>query len=422
MRKLERGGAKNERTYRPTLPPIVMMMPVDLMSSPSRESDTDLSDSCGTEYTTKTKPCSGVLKCPTFTKDNVTLANADCLYVLKHMQDKTAALVVIDPPYGGHTHNQQGWDVAWSDEERKDILRETYRVLIPGGHVVVFSSGKSTLDINMAYIGAHKQLFGKKPSYYPMVWVHNSRDSSRAHGHVLRSQFESMHVYYREGEGKLMEKAGTFAKSYAFDEHVGRHNVFHIDKDDCHKKPYPIVQRYFADKRSEGKCCSTFDYTPEALMRALIRDYTKPEHTVVDLCMRHGITAVAAELERRSCIGIEIEKQSYSLTVRRFKDQFGDVKSPVLAALLTPTVATAPEPESAPKTAPKPESAPESAPKPAPKPAEDEDEDDVVLIDDKPAPKKRKRSCGTPGCLFADGHIGLCSCAALTPKRSRVAA
>ena len=41
-----------------------------------------------------------------------------------------------------------------------------------------------------------------------------------------------------------MEKAGTFAKSYAFDEHVGRHNVFHIDKDDCHKKPFRTVQEY----------------------------------------------------------------------------------------------------------------------------------------------------------------------------------
>ena len=394
-----------------------MMMPVDLMSSPSRESEPDLSDSCDTEFTTKTKTHTVDLKCPTFTKDNVTLANADCLYVLKRMQDKTAALVVIDPPYGGHTHNQQGWDIAWSDEEWKDILRETYRVLMPAGHVVVFSSGKSTLDINMAYIGAYKQLFGKKPSYYPMAWVHNSRDSSRAHGHVPRSQFESMHLYYREGEGKLMEKAGTFAKSYAFDEHVGRHNVFHIDKDDCHKKPYPTVQRYFADKRSEGKCCSTFDYKPEALMRALIRDYTKPEHTVVDLCMRHGITAVAAELERRSCIGIEIEKQSYSLAVRRFKDQFGDIKSPVLASLFTP-VATAPEPKSAPKPAPEPETAPKPAPKAAPGP---EEEEGVVLVDE-PAPKKRKRSCGTPGCSFAPGHIGLCSCAVLTAKRSRVAA
>jgi hypothetical protein len=308
-----------------------MMMP-SLMTSPSCESEPNLSDSCDTEFTTKTKTHGVVLKCPTFIKDNVTLANADCLYVFTNMQDKTAALVVIDPPYGGHTHNQQGWDIAWSDEEWKDILRETYRVLMPAGHVVVFSSGKSTLDINMAYIGAYKQLFGKKPSYYPMAWVHNSRDSSRAHGHVPRSQFESMHVYYREGEGKLMDKAGTFTKSYAFDEHVGRHNVFHIDKDDCHKKPYPTVQRYFSDKRSEGKNCSTFDYKPEALMRALIRDYTKPNHTVVDLCMRHGITAVAAQLERRSCIGIEIEKQSYALAVGRFTDQFGVTTTPVRAS------------------------------------------------------------------------------------------
>ena len=377
------------------------------MSSPSRDSDTYLSDSCDTEIKTH----SVILKCPSFTKDNVTLANADCLYVLKNMQDKTAALVVIDPPYGGHTHNQQGWDIAWSDEEWKDILRETYRVLMPAGHVVVFSSGKSTLDINMAYIGAYKQLFGKKPSYYPMAWVHNSRDSSRAHGHVPRSQFESMHVYYREGEGKLMEKVGTFAKSYAFDEHVGRHNVFHIDKDDCHKKPYPTVQRYFADKRSEGKCCSTFDYKPETLMRALIRDYTKPEHTVVDLCMRHGITAVAAQLERRSCIGIEIEKQSYALAVGRFKDQFG-VTTPIRAS---PVVASPVPPATLHLDSPPHDVAPlPNAETAAP-----------LLV----APivsrikflKKHVRQCGTPGCTLPDNHIGLCSCATVGKKRTRSA-
>ena len=42
----------------------------------------------------------------------------------------------------------------------------------------------------MAYIGAYKQLFGKKPSYYPMVWVHNSQDSGRVHQHVLTQQTE----------------------------------------------------------------------------------------------------------------------------------------------------------------------------------------------------------------------------------------
>ena len=99
-----------------------------------------------------------------------------------------------------------------------------------------------------------------------------------------------------------MADVGTFAKSYAFDEHVNRHNVFHIDKDDCQKKPFASIQDYFSKKRAEGKNLSTFDYKPEPLMRALIRDYTKKDHLVVDLCMRHGITAVAAKLECRRCI------------------------------------------------------------------------------------------------------------------------
>ena len=156
-----------------------------------------------------------VLDCQQYSRKDITFVNADCLTALKALPDKSVALVVADPPYGGHTHNQQTWDVAWSDEEWIAIIREVYRVLIVGGHMIVFSSGKSTLDINYSIVDGYKTLFKKKPSYYPMVWVHNSLDSGRVHSHTPRSQFESMHVYYREGEGRDMEKAGTFSKSYA---------------------------------------------------------------------------------------------------------------------------------------------------------------------------------------------------------------
>ena len=264
------------------------------------------------------------LPLPLYADEDTTLLKADCKRVLKKMEDKSVALIIVDPPYGGHTHNQQSWDVVWSDEEWTEIIREAYRVLIPGGHMIVFSSGKSTLDINMSIINAYRTLFSKKPSYYPMVWVHNSQDSGRVHQHIPRSQFESMHVYYREGEGKLMDKAGTFAKSYAFDQHVGRHNVFHFDKDDCHKKPFPTVQNFFDEHKTQGKHLSTFDYKPEALLRALIRDYSKPGHMVMDLCMRHGLTAVACKIERRQCVGVEIDGSAYELAVSRYINQFGE--------------------------------------------------------------------------------------------------
>ena len=206
---------------------------------------------------------------PQFTHSNITLMNADCKAALKAMPDKTVSLVVIDPPYGGQTHNQQSWDRAWSNEEWIEIIREVYRVLVCAGHMIVFSSGKSTLEINSSIVSAYNTLFKRKPSYYPMVWVHNAQDSGRAHSFSPRSQFESMHVYYREGEGKLMKKAGTFAKSYAFDQHVARHNVFHFDKDDCHKKPFRTVQDFFKRNKAKSKNLSTFDYKPESLMRAL---------------------------------------------------------------------------------------------------------------------------------------------------------
>lgn len=384
--------------------------------------------------------------------DSIKLRNADCKEVLKLTKDRSVALIIVDPPYGGHTHNQNDWDVAWSDEEWIEIVREVYRVLVPGGHMIVFSSGKSTLDINMSIVAGYKTLFKKKPSYYPMVWVHHSQDSGRVHQHLPRSQFESMHVYYREGEGKLMEKAGTFAKSYAFDQHVGRHNVFHIDKDDCHKKPYPTVQNFFAENKAASKNMSTFDYKPEALIRALIRDYSKPGHLVMDLCMRHGMTAVACKIEMRRCVGIEIDKKAYQLAVSRFNDQFGTVQQSFPLDSDSETASTVDDFETPVRYC-------ATAVEVADKPVSDKPVDELAV--DKSAsasmhysrPRGRPPSncewsfetgewksvsackesntsarskdsssrikrCGTPGCLLEDNHLGLCSCS-IVGKRKR---
>lgn len=319
----------------------------------------------------------------TIADDDIVFVNADCQRVLAKMKDTSVTLIIIDPPYGGHTHNQQTWDVAWSDDEWVDIIREVYRILVPGGHMIVFSSGKSTLDINMSIIDGYKMLFKKKPSYYPMIWVHHSQDSGRVHQHLPRSQFENMHVYYREGEGKIMDKVSTFTKSYAFDQHVGRHNVFYFDKDDCRKKPFATIQDYFQKNDAINKHLCTFDYKPEPLLRALIRDYSKPGDLVMDLCMRHGQTAVACKLEKRQCVGIEIDKCAYDLATGRFKDQFGTKN---------PSSDTA---------------------------SVNSDDTFCTVIDTPKKTPKKKRMCGGPGCNLEDNHLGLCSPMTISCKRAR---
>ena len=79
-------------------------------------------------------------------------------------------------------------------------------------------------------------------------------------------------------------------------------------------------------------------------MRALIRDFTSPGHTVVDFCMRHGMTAVAAKLESRKFIVVELEKDAYKRAVSRYSELFSvpvptramAVASPVSSPIATP--------------------------------------------------------------------------------------
>ena len=268
------------------------------------------------------------------------MINAHCLDVLKKMKDKSVSAIIIDPPYGAQTHNQNVWDIAWSSELWQEIVKECFRVLVKGGHMVVFASGKTIFDIHMNIASGYQTTFKESPSFYRMIWKHNSLDSGRVHSHTPRSQFEDLIVYFRTGEGQNMFDQGTLKKTYGLDQHVGRANVLEFYKDDCRNKPQPTVKKFFKDNLNKW----TFDYKPEGLMRALIRDFTSPGHTVVDFCMRHGMTAVAAKLESRKFIVVELEKDAYKRAVSRYSELFSvpvptravAVASPVSSPIATP--------------------------------------------------------------------------------------
>jgi hypothetical protein len=56
---------------------------------------------------------------------------------------------------------------------------------------------------------------------------------------------------------------------------------------------------------------------PLALMRAIIRDYTRPGDLVVDPCAGGGTTLLAAHLEGRRAIGAEIDPATYEIAKQR---------------------------------------------------------------------------------------------------------
>lgn len=265
--------------------------------------------------------------------DNGAIVNADGVEVLQLLPSQSVDLCIIDPPYGNQTHGQNNWDVAWRLPVWVSVVDEVFRVLTAGGHFVVFANGSTQMAIVNSIFEAHANLAktGRLPSdtklgYYPMVWVHHSQDSGRCHSHTPRSQFEFVLVFYRKGEGKMMISKGMLGGPYQphVYQHVGRTNVLDFYKDDDLSKPYPTVRDFF---RTSNQSTVTFDYKPEGLMRALISDFSRVGGMVVDMCARHCITAVAAELQCRKFVCVEICPVAYGRAVSRFREQFSHLSS-----------------------------------------------------------------------------------------------
>ena len=56
---------------------------------------------------------------------------------------------------------------------------------------------------------------------------------------------------------------------------------------------------------------------PLGLMRAIVRDYTRPGHLVCDPCAGGGTTLIAAAIEGRHAIGAEMDPETYEKAQRR---------------------------------------------------------------------------------------------------------
>eukprot|EP00966_Prymnesium_polylepis_P034098 792856-Prymnesium_polylepis.2 len=216
--------------------------------------------------------------CPIAADGECVLANADCKQVLPRVESSSANVIIIDPPYGNQTHcnSTKRWDFKWNSREWHTIVKESFRILKPGGHPIVFSGGNTIFDMHSEIVGAYKAAYTTDPSFTHMIWNHDSGDSLTTHSHLPRSQFENVMVYWRTGEAKVMVQNGCLTVTERFFHHTGRSNVLHVYKDDCRSKPEKTVQEYFrAMDRLTGGTVVTFDMKPRQLMDFLVRDYCK---------------------------------------------------------------------------------------------------------------------------------------------------
>lgn len=78
---------------------------------------------------------------------------------------------------------------------------------------------------------------------------------------------------------------------------------------------YPTSVITFATDKQRGAYHPT--QKPVALEEWLIKTYTHPGETVLDVCMGSGTTGVACRNTGRRFIGIEIDPEYYAIAVSR---------------------------------------------------------------------------------------------------------
>lgn len=224
------------------------------------------------------------------------IIEGDCLEEMSKIPDKSINMILCDLPYGT---TQNEWDSVialdrlWSHYER--ILKEN-------GVIVLTSQGLFTNKL----ISSNEKMFK-----YRMVWIKSKATNFlNANRQPLRKH-EDICVFYRKQPvyNPQMTIGEAYDKGFRKDQHTGSYGSFNT----CHVKSngerYPCDIVYFKTAESEGQIYHPTQ-KPVSLGRYLIRTYTNPGDIILDNACGSGSFLVAAILEGRHFIGIELNQEN----------------------------------------------------------------------------------------------------------------
>lgn len=222
------------------------------------------------------------------------LMENDCLDAMNAIPDGTINLILCDLPYGT-TQN------AWDSVIPLDQLWGHYRrILAPKGVVALMSQGSFTARV----ILSQESLFK-----YKITWVKSKPTNFlNAKRQPLRKH-EDVCIFYAQQPdySPQMSRGDPYDKGVRKDQLTGSYGNFrpaHIKSDGSR---YPTDVVYFKTAEAEGRVWHSTQ-KPVELGRYLIRTYTSPEGVVLDNCFGSASFLVAAALEERNAIGIELNK------------------------------------------------------------------------------------------------------------------
>lgn len=225
----------------------------------------------------------------------------DTIEVMKNIESKSIDMILCDLPYG---HTQNNWDSIIPLDE---LWNEYNRIIKDNGTIVLTSSGMFTAQLMMS---------NPKMFKYRMIWEKSKATNFlNAKKQPLR-KFEDICVFYKKQPtyNPQMSAGSSYNKGTRKNQLTGSYGLFSPSEVKSEGNRYPNDIVYFKTAESEGKVYHPTQ-KPVSLGRYLIKTYTNPGDVVLDNTCGSGSFLVAAVLEGRNIIGIELDQDS-----NRFKN------------------------------------------------------------------------------------------------------
>ncbi|WDS61229.1 DNA adenine methylase [Synechococcus phage S-BM3] len=245
----------------------------------------------------------------------MTLSNQDCLEYIKSIPDNSVDLVLTDPPYFIGFDGGKGWDSQWGSEIEylewcDKWTEECVRVLKPERMLVVFGTLKTETFL-----------------------LYKLRISDR--NSVLTPQNEIVWSYNWGGRGK-----NNFARKheYAWCWSKGKQFLFNADDVRVERKVSKNLRTGKAYEKGTIPTCvweknnhtTSKEYVnwhptqkPLMILERIIKAYTNPGDTVLDIFSGSGSTMIASAQSDRNFLGCELDKSYYDKSLERYRDLVG---------------------------------------------------------------------------------------------------
>jgi site-specific DNA-methyltransferase (adenine-specific) len=198
----------------------------------------------------------------------IEIYNADCLDVMREMEDGSVDAVITDPPYGNSTEYGVYIDT-------KDNLRQLVSAFMPQATRI----GKSVFVTS----GVANMWLYPEPTW-TLSWVNPAGVGSSSWGFTCWQPILAYgrDPYLQDGKGR---------------------------------RPDTLFQMKTDKDKNDHPCAK-----PDNVMRWIIERTTREDDLILDPFMGSGTTGVACVKEGRKFIGIEIDESYYAIAKRRIQE------------------------------------------------------------------------------------------------------